>query len=126
VENTVAEILNGFDGVSNTVTATQLSFFEFAEGGRNLIQHGYNSKRCGDVMIMAEPGVIEYKPTGTTHGSGYSYDTHVPLLWYGWKIPQGSTSDKITVTDIAATLASLLHIEFPNGCTGHPIRDLVK
>lgn len=50
---------------------------------------------------------------GTTHGSMYNYDTQVPLLWYGWKIPNGKTWRKTEVTDIAPTLAAMLRIKPP-------------
>jgi phosphopentomutase len=65
-------------------------------------------------------------PTGTTHGSPYSYDTHVPLLFYGWNIKQGSSTEQIYITDLSATLAMMLNIQFPNGCTGKPISFLIK
>jgi len=64
---------------------------------------------------------MDWSKTGTTHGAPYSYDTHVPLIFYGWKIPKGSSSDPVTITDIAPTIAELLNIEFPSGNTGKPI-----
>lgn len=99
---------------------------QFTEGVRYLMQKGYNAKRSGDVLVNYLPGYVEYMPTGTTHGSPYSYDTHVPLLFYGWNIKQGSSTEEIYITDIAPTLAMMLNIQFPNGCTGKPISFLVK
>jgi hypothetical protein len=46
----------------------------------------------------------------------------VPLLWYGWKVQQGSTSEPVNIVDIAPTLAVFLTIDFPSGCTGKPIK----
>jgi hypothetical protein len=63
-------------------------------------------------------------PKGTTHGSGFTYDTHVPMLWYGWKIPSVSTVKPYEIPDIAPTLSLLLNIRMPNGSTGQPIIEL--
>lgn len=126
VQKTTASLLLELDGVANTLTATQFSTIQFTEGICSKIQHGFYKKRSGDVMIILEPGLVEYKKTGTTHGSGNNYDTHVPLIWYGWNIPNGKTAKPFNVVDIAATLAAMLHIEFPSGCTGKPIEELVK
>ena len=67
------------------------------------------------MLLVLDPAWIEYAHTGTTHGSGYTYDQHVPLIWYGWKIKSGTTSEKIAITEIASTISNLLGISFPNG-----------
>ena len=70
-------------------------------------------------MLILEPGWIEYEKLGTTHGSGYSYDQHVPLIWYGWDVKPGISSDQISISDIAPTLSNILEISFPNGTSGN-------
>jgi len=105
-----------------------------APGSRSVPQHiaqmaenGYNPKRCGSMQIIMEPGWFSgYGSTGTTHGSWNPYDTHIPLIWYGWNIPKGATYRKINMTDIAATLAALLHIQMPNACIGEPVRECLE
>lgn len=90
------------------------------------IYMGYNDVRSGDVILNYLPAYLDYSKTGTTHGAAYTYDTHVPLLWYGWKINQGSSYEPVNIADIAPTVASFLDISFPNGCVGKPIVGLVK
>lgn len=90
------------------------------------IINGYNPKRSGDVQMVYEPAVLEDRPKGTTHGSAYNYDTHIPLLWYGWGVKSGHDYSPVYMTDIAATLASLLQIQEPNGCIGKPIVEAIK
>ncbi|MDI1251093.1 MAG: hypothetical protein PSV13_19685, partial [Lacunisphaera sp.] len=51
--------------------------------------------------------------TGTTHGTPYQYDTHVPQLWYGVGVPPGVRTERVGVDDIAPTLAHLLGIPVP-------------
>jgi hypothetical protein len=54
------------------------------------------------------------------------YDSHIPLLWYGWGIKQGATNREVYMTDIAPTLAAMLHIQMPNGCIGKVITEVIK
>jgi predicted AlkP superfamily pyrophosphatase or phosphodiesterase len=89
--------------------------------------NGYNQKRSGSLQIVYSPGWYDgYARTGTTHGSWNPYDTHIPLLWYGWRIKSGSTNTSVHMEDIAATLAALLHVQMPSGCIGKPIKGLVR
>jgi len=126
VEEDVAEFLQRFAEVSEVLTSSALNNSQFTEGSRYLMQKGYNAKRSGDVLVNYLPAYINYAPYGTTHGSPYSYDTHVPLLFFGWNIKPGSSAEQVYITDVAATLAIMLNIQFPNGCTGKPISFLVK
>lgn len=91
-------------------------------------RRGLHPRRSGDMVFFLEPGWHAddeyFGKGGTTHGSPYPYDTHVPLLWYGWKIKPGQTVEAVSITDIAPTLAALLRILRPNGCTGKVIEDL--
>jgi predicted AlkP superfamily pyrophosphatase or phosphodiesterase len=126
IQDDVTAFLQAMPPVSEVITATTLNTTSFTEGSRYLMQKGFNAKRSGDVLVNYLPGYIDYMPTGTTHGSPYSYDTHVPLIFYGWNIAHGSSSEQVYITDVAATLAMMLNIQFPNGCTGKPISFLVK
>jgi predicted AlkP superfamily pyrophosphatase or phosphodiesterase len=89
-----------------------------------LIENIYNPKRSGDIMLLFEPSWYSGSKKGTTHGTMWQNDRHVPLVWYGWKIPQGETVEQTYISDIAATLAVLLNILEPNGCVGQPIKDI--
>lgn len=81
----------------------------------NCIAKGYDPTQDGDLVILDKPGYIEYGPTGTSHGTPYSYDTHVPLIFYGWNIKKGESHDRKEISQIAPTLAQKLKITFPNG-----------
>ncbi len=90
------------------------------------IKNGVYQQRVADYQIIFEPGYMEYGKTGTTHGSGYNYDTHVPILFYGKGVKKGKVLQRVNITDIAPTAAYLMGIAYPNACTGDPIRWLVK
>ncbi len=86
------------------------------------IRRGLHPRRSGDVIFMLDPawhGDDQFFGSGgTTHGSPYPYDTHVPLLWYGWQVKPGETFNPVNITDIAPTLSAILRIMEPNGTTG--------
>ena len=102
--------------------------FQYQNSQHAKIQQGFNSKRSGDVIVALQPGWISkyYEKGGTTHGSSYSYDTHVPLIFWGSKIPKGETSKLVNIKDIAPTISTILGISFPNGCNGNPIIEITK
>lgn len=99
-EAIVNEII-GYDFVDKAYTATAMSTTSFSKGIERLIQNGFNQKRSGDVVYVLDPAVISYSKTGSTHGSAFEYDTHVPLLFFGKGIKHGQTFQKTEVTDIA-------------------------
>lgn len=89
--------------------------------------NGYVEKRSGDILLLLLPAWLDaYSKTGTTHGTWNPYDTHIPLVWYGWGIQKGITHKEVYMTDIAATLATLLHIQMPNACIGKTIEEVLK
>ncbi len=88
----------------------------------NSILNGWNPSRSGDIAYNLLPGYLNnYLEKGTTHGSAYSYDTHIPLIFYGWNIPSKEFSKPAYIVDIAPTIANLLKINEPNACVGIPL-----
>ena len=93
---------------------------------RSYVSNIYNAKLSGDFFLMYEPAWFYGGNRGTTHGTMYAYDTHVPLVFYGWKIPKGQTVERTHISDIAPTLAALLNILEPNGNVGKPIQAVCR
>lgn len=78
------------------------------------------------MVFTFKPGYIEYSATGTSHGSLYTYDTHVPLLFYGWNIKSGKSYDKKAITQIAPTLSQLLKITYPNSTEAEILEEILR
>jgi predicted AlkP superfamily pyrophosphatase or phosphodiesterase len=99
---------------------------------RTRIINGYNAKNSGAIQIILNPawftghGSGDGGPTGTTHGTWNPYDNHIPLVFMGWGINHGAATREIHMTDIAPTIAALLHIQAPNGSIGVPISEVIK
>lgn len=125
VQNRIVNHIINYPGVDKAYTATTMATSQFNNGIEVLLQNGFNQKRSGDVLFVLDPAVIQYSHTGSTHGSPLNYDTHVPLLFYGNGILNGSTNDYTTIPDIAPTISALLGITFPNGATGKPLSYLL-
>ena len=85
------------------------------------IINGYNRERSGDVVIILKPNFYAHGMKGTDHGAWNSYDTHIPLVFMGWGIKHGATTKQTYMTDIAPTIAAMLHVQAPNGCVGKAI-----
>ncbi len=127
VKALVVDFLKRQPGVNYAVDVDQLQSAAIPEPIRTMITNGYNFKRSGQVEVVFEPGWLETAAqTGTTHGSWNPYDTQIPLIFMGWKIHPGSTNTTVHITDIAPTLAALLHIQMPDGCIGTPITDVIN
>ena len=118
VEQALVDEQISYPNIAKVYTATTMNSTSFTTGIEALLQNGFNQKRSGDVIIVDDIAHIAYSKTGSTHGSGLNYDTHVPLLFFGASIKQGETYKKTVIPDIAPTMSALLGISFPNGSTG--------
>ena len=126
VQEAIVDELIKYEFIDKVYTAKSMMDGSYTGGIEELIQNGYNQKRSGDIIMVFDPAVISYSKTGSTHGSGQNYDTHVPLLFYGKGINKGSTSEETKVVDIAPTIAALLDISFPNANTGKVITKAIE
>jgi len=90
------------------------------------LQRGLHPSLAGDVVFVPASGWISYGKTGTTHGSPWLYDQHIPLLLYGFGVNPGSTYRSTHIRDIAPTLCLIMGVPFPSGMTGEPIIEALK
>jgi len=124
IEDELVNFLLRFRGIKEVYTATAMRNTDFSSGRASLVQNGYNFKSSGNLLLIFEPGWLTGGARGTSHGTGFTYDTHVPILFYGWNVKPGSSSRYATITDIAPTLSMMLGIRLPNGATGQPIQEI--
>lgn len=127
IQEACVNIVTGFPGVAVAMTSTELQRGLTRTGIYSFIQNGYNVQRSSDVTIQLQPGWIDwFAQTGTTHGTSYSYDTHVPVIFFGKNIAHGISDESVTICDIAPTLSTLLNIELPNANSGHSLTRFFK
>ncbi|HVX49378.1 MAG TPA: alkaline phosphatase PafA [Chitinophagaceae bacterium] len=126
IVNWVVNYLQQQPAVSRAFRLDNLANVTMNSTQKNMITNGYYPSRCGDIQFILKPGFYEGGATGTTHGAWNPYDAHIPLLFYGWGIKHGKLNRETYMTDIAPTIAALLHIQMPSGCVGHVIEDVMK
>lgn len=123
MQQDIATFLLRFDAVKSTNTAYNLQFNNYSNGQQAMYQRGFLYDRSGDVYIQLKPGWLDSTShKGTSHGSVYTYDTHVPLLFYGWNIPHGETSRKTYIHQIAPTISLMLDIPLPSGSSANALQ----
>jgi arylsulfatase A-like enzyme len=123
---TAAEAVRKLPYIFRVYTSTQLEHENLAgDPIGTLMQRGFYPERAGDLFIVQKPYWIASKD-GTTHGTPFSYDTHVPVIFYGRGIRAGRYDENIRVADIAPTLAALLGVNEPSGSVGRVLPVIEK
>jgi predicted AlkP superfamily pyrophosphatase or phosphodiesterase len=107
-------------GISRCFTRTQLQggAISPADPVARRVLHGFYPRRSGDVIVVYEPFKYLGDFIPATHGSPYSYDTHVPLVIMGQNFAPGRYAQEATPADIAPTLATVLGVQAPSNTTG--------
>ncbi|ALL07919.1 nucleotide pyrophosphatase [Pedobacter sp. PACM 27299] len=119
------EFLKTQTGFMDAVDLNKVGASSLPEPIKTRIANGYNARRSGDIYFLLKSNYFDSSSkTGTTHGSWNPYDSHIPCVFMGWNVKPGKTNKTHYMTDIAATLAAMLHIQMPSGCVGEPITEL--
>lgn len=128
VQKKVARFIVQFSGVASAYPYSAFETNDFSSGNLKRILNNFSPQRSGDVIITLNSGWIERGDENyvADHGSPYEYDTHVPLIWYGWAVNKATVTRKVNMTDIAPTLSSLCKVPVPNACTGEPMFELFR
>lgn len=134
VRRSVADFMKEQPGVRFALTPEDLLSSEDSSGLVDMVKNGYFPDRSGDVMLVYEYGVMPTsdfrtpisKVQGAGHGSGYDYDTHVPLLWFGKGIPRGTSAREVHPVDIAPTLTQILKLQGSVEMTGTPLSEVLE
>ena len=126
IKSYITSFTMSFEGVAMAYDTTELLKMNENNAIIERLQRGFHPKRSGDIVFVLQPGFIETRKKGTTHGSAYIYDTHVPLMLYGQGVRKGTTFERTNITDIAPTICAILGISNPTGTIGNPIKEALK
>ncbi|WP_028295920.1 alkaline phosphatase PafA [Olivibacter sitiensis] len=126
IKKSAIKHLRRLDGVAFVADMDDVASASIPSLLKERIINGYNYKRSGDIQVITEAQWFSGSPraTGTSHGTWNPYDSHIPLVFMGWGIKHGATNRATHMTDIAPTIAALLHIEEPNGNIGQAITEI--
>ena len=126
VKQTVVDYLITLDRVWTAYDIDDFSKVILPVKLKERLSNSYYFRRSGDIQLFYKSQYTDYTPTGLEHGAWYPYDSHIPLLFYGWNIKPGKLYRETYMTDIAATVAAMLKIQMPNGCMGKVIEEVLK
>jgi hypothetical protein len=127
VEEVAAQIVMKTRGIAACYTRTQILAGRVPDThiARSVVL-GFHPQRNGNLVVVTEPFYLYGKGPGTSHGTPYSYDTHVPLLLLGPGVRPGWYYQPSSPADIAPTLAALLKINFPSNRTGRVLVEALR
>ncbi|WP_077921960.1 alkaline phosphatase PafA [Spirosoma sp. 209] len=122
----ISSVLLKQRGVVNVINLHNIHAESLPDIQTNLFRNVYFPNRSGDMYVMQQAGWFEGRNRGTTHGTVYNYDTHVPFLLYGWGVRPGQTFRRTHIHDIAPTITALLGVLEPSGCIGDPVGEGIR
>jgi hypothetical protein len=126
IKKTTVEFLQRQPGIQMAVDVSSIGESPIPEPIKMMISNGYYFKRSGSVKIILNSGLLDgFYRTGTSHSKWNPYDTHIPLIFYGWNIKPGSLNRRVNMSDIAPTVAALLHIQMGSGSVGNVITEVM-
>lgn len=125
VESLAAKLAHSIPGIGEVFTAYQFFMNELPSSPvADAARKSYYWGRSGELYVMTRPGFIfSSASNGTTHGSPYAYDTHVPLILCGPQIRAGRFGTDCSPADIAPTITAILGIGAPSLCEGKALAE---
>jgi len=131
VEHAVAEELAKLPGVAAAVASSDVRTGRVPDTRiHRSILHNFNPSRSGDVFIVFEPqhfiNDFDGLTVASTHGSPWTYDTFVPLIFAGAGVPAQRIHRRVHTVDVAPTLAAFVDVKSPSGAIGRPLVEVLR
>jgi len=89
------------------------------------VMRSFCAGRSGDLAVVLEPYWLRGGKSGTTHGTPYNYDSHIPLIFMGHGIRPGRYYSSTALNDLAPTVAAMLDVEIPSGSVGRVLNEII-
>lgn len=123
VEAAARDELLKLPGVAAVFTREQLLGGDTTTPFLEAMRKSYDPTRAAQLQLVLKPNwIASYRPSGSSHGSPYRNDTHVPLLFWGpGYVGQGEVKTRVEMADLAPTLAAIAGLPAPAQAQG---RDL--
>jgi predicted AlkP superfamily pyrophosphatase or phosphodiesterase len=126
VQTKITQFVLSSKGVAGVLTASDLQKTDYSRGIFMKMQNSYQQKRSGDVLIALKPGWIKDVSYASDHNSGYSYDVHVPMMFYGWKVRKVRISKPVNPIDIVPSICDMMNVPAPSSVSGIPIEEISR
>ena len=128
VEDDCTDFLSQLSGMQSVVGSVWIANHNFCSNEIYCkVDNSYNSARSGNLFLVLKPGWGEQTVESVgNHLSPYNYDTHIPLMWYGWKMQPQILQQPVDITDIVVSLCTHTKVAKPTMATGKNIENLIK
>ena len=128
VKKEAIKILLLQDDVDRVVDIENIQTEPVPQPLKERILKGFHCERSGELFLVLKPGRYagENEKPGSNHGTWSNDDSHIPMVFMGWHVPHGETARPTGMTDIAATVCALLHIQMPSACIGTPVLEITE
>lgn len=128
----ISNEISKWSEVKKVYSDLDISMKSPGDNWKEMVALGLDPERSGEVVFLLQPGYltksndVEAAHKGTSHGSAFNYDTHVPVLFYGKSIPVQEVFTPYDITDLAATMVHILNVQRPNAMIGKPMVEVLK
>src|SRR5262245_30422666 len=127
LDRAVVEAVQAQPGIARAYTVDDIAM----AGGLNdplltAVADGYYADRSGDIHVLVKPNYIFWSGAGTTHGTPYDYDAHVPLILMGAGGKPGRYEQRVRGNELAPTIAQLLGVPFKGDPRGRVLSEALQ
>lgn len=126
VEQKVAFALTNYEGINLAVSTSNMAM----EGGalHQQVRNNHHQTRSGDIYVIQEPYwfLFDEGPIAAMHGTPWSYDTHVPIMFAGPGIDAQTIARLVHPVDVAPTITSVLGMTAPAAAQGKPLVEVLQ
>ncbi len=126
----IAERMAQFPEIDRAVIASDLMRADGGARNGDPLVNGFMPQRCGDILYTLKPGFMEaegvFVGKGTSHSSGWNYDTHIPVLFYGQGVQHAEVVRRTSITDMVPTIAMIIGCALPDAATGEPVQEVLR
>ena len=123
----IADELAKIKGIGGAI-ASGSKVHSNSSGAAAAVQHNYHPQRAGDIYLFQQPYwfMFERGPVAAMHGSPWSYDTHVPIIFAGKGIKPAQVDRLVHPIDVAPTLSAILKISPPAAAQGTILKEVIQ
>ena len=117
----VKKYLTNVEGIDDVIIKENVLDSEETDKLTLRLKNMIHPENSPEIFPLVTPGYVYMNPYGTSHGSPYDYDSHVPLLFSRNHFKSKKDISPRATVDIAPTIAKYLNVTVPDICDGSPV-----
>ncbi len=118
IYNIIDKYLTKVEGIDRIVLKDNILGSEDTSIFVRRLKHMIHEEKSPEIFPIVSKGYIYRESLGTSHGTPYDYDTHVPLIFARQGFKMSERFNRLATVDIAPTIAQYLDIQIPDYCDG--------